>query len=140
MVFLSFINDKSQAVYYNYISKHAKPLRHKVLTAIMASVISIGFVTGAVAAKLGIDANTSVGAGASPSVGVGAGVGAGVNSDASVGQAGSTPDSHMSTSGSTHTKAQWGSGTSRAPEGSSERTTAHSHTHSNAHVTTKHKE
>ena len=121
------------------MTQHTKPLRNKVLTALMASVISIGFVTGAAAAKLGIDANTSVGAGASPSVGVGAGVGAGGNTPA-VGQAGGTADSHMSTSGNTHTKAQWGSGASRASDGTSERTTAHSHTHSSAHVTTKNKE
>ena len=123
------------------MTQHTKPLRNKVLTALMASVISIGFVTGAAAAKLGIDANTSVGAGAGPSVGVGGGVGAGVNTDTpAVGKAGGTADSNMSTSGSTHTKAQWGSGASRVSDGTSEHTSAHSHIHGNAHVTTKNKE
>ena len=125
------------------MTHHTKSLSSKVLTALMASVISIGFVTGAAAAKLVMDANTAVGAGASPSAGVGAGagIGAGVNTDTpAAGQAAGAPDSHMSTSGSAHTKSQWGSGASRPTESSTDHSKMHGHTHSNAHMNSKSKE
>lgn len=121
------------------MTHHTKTLGNKMLTALMVSVMSIGFVTGAAAAKLGVDANTSVGAGASPSAGVGTGVGADVNTDTpAAGQAIGSPDSHMSTTGSAHTKSQWGSGASRPAEGTNEHSKMHGHT--KAHMNTKSKE
>lgn len=101
------------------MTQHAKPMRTKILTAIMASVVSVGFVTAATAARLGIDTNTNIG--------TGTGVEAPIND-----KAGASADTHMSTSGSTHNDAQWGSGASRGADRAADRKQLKSDTHASA--------
>ncbi|ARU31937.1 hypothetical protein CAP31_09760 [Sulfuriferula sp. AH1] len=101
------------------MTQHAKPMRTKILTAIMASVVSVGFVTAATAARLGIDTNTNIGAGTS--------VEAPIND-----RAGVSADTHMSTSGSANNDAQWGSGASRGADRAADRQDLKSDTHMSA--------
>ena len=82
-------------------------LRTKVLTAIMASVIGLGFVTAAIAARLGVDTDTRIEAGA--------------NIGADHANAGGTADAHMSTAGSANNNAPWGSGVARGTDRAAQR-------------------
>ena len=101
------------------MTQHAKPMRTKILTAIMASVVSVGFVTAATAARLGIDTNTNIGAGTR--------IEAPMNDKAGV-----NADTHMSTSGSVNNDAQWGSGAYRGANRVADRQELKSDTHISA--------
>lgn len=71
----------------------AKQVRNKILTAIMASVVSIGFITAATAARLSVDTND------------------GAPAHAQAGTTASTPTGTASAKGNNDVR--WGDGVSR---------------------------
>ena len=88
--------------------QNTQQLRTKVLTAIMASVIGLGFVTAAIAARLGVDTDTRIEAGAN--------LGASDHANA-----GGNADAYMSTAGSANNDAPWGSGVARGTDRAAQR-------------------
>ena len=79
------------------MSQNNQQMRIRILTAILASVISIGFVTAAIAARLGIDSNITAPAK--------------IHTDNTA-----YTDAHMKIANNTYSNVRWGDGVLRSTE------------------------